>query len=489
MTARLSAWMSTRALAALGLVTAIVLCGVVLISLHRLYVYRGAVGATSSLEMIWAVDQIELEYLRLLNALGAHAHGEAIGFDELMLRFDVFWSRIGVLDGDGVRQLVAEFPEHPALTADLPAALQRIDDLLRQAGDPGLDAGTAREIEAILAPFLQPIHRLHLFAVKYLGDLRGAELTAVSGLINATLASVAALAVLAVALFLVLIRNVGSAKREIARRLQFERDLHAAKLAAEQANRTKTQFLANMSHEVRTPLNAIIGFSSMMLHEVRGPMGNAVYRGYAEDINQSGSHLLEVINDILDIARVEAGGMEVSVEVVAVDSLLGFCATIISQSAAERGVGVMITPAEATLAVRADPRHLKQVLLNLLSNATKFTAKGGRIRVSAASLADGGLSISVADTGRGMTPDELEQCRNPFQRFRRRDDPDAGGAGLGLAIASRLAEANGATLEIESAVGVGTTVSIMFPADRVDLAPVPVSAPAPTVTSLRIVKA
>jgi signal transduction histidine kinase len=491
MSVRLTGWMSTRALAALGFVTAIVLCGVILLSLQRLYAYRNAVGGTASIEMIWAVDQVELEYLRLVDALNDYARDDAAGTDELLLRFDVFWSRMDILRGDSVRQLVEDYPEHALVTEDLPAALGRIDALLQPARGGALDRSAVTEIEAILEPFLRPIHGLHLFAAQYLADLRTAELAAVSELITATVVAVAALIVLAAALFLVLIRNVRSAAREIDRRRRIEVDLHAAKISAEQASRTKTQFLANMSHELRTPLNAIIGFSSMMLAEVKGPIVNTAYRGYVEDINQSGAHLLEVINDILDIARVEAGGMEVSEEVVAVDALLGFCATIVSQRAAERGVTVTIAPPEAALAVRADPRHLKQVLLNLLGNATKFTPKGGRITITAANAIDGGVAIAVADTGCGMTAAELEQCRNPFQKFRRGDDPEAGeGAGLGLAIASRLAELNGARLDIESAPGAGTTVAIRFPSGRVAPAEAAAAkAPAPHHLPLRIVKA
>ncbi len=243
-------------------------------------------------------------------------------------------------------------------------------------------------------------------------------------------------------------------------------ELIRAKRRAEEANDAKSSFLANMSHELRTPLNAILGFSEIIRDKLLGKDVER-YAAYAGDIHRSGAHLLNIVNDILDVTRIEAGKLELREERVRLLPLLQRCMTSVEQQAASGGVKLGGPSHDSGACVYGDKQKLKQIVINLLSNAIKFTPAGGRIDLSAAAEPDGGLSISIHDNGIGMNADEIRQALELFRQVDNSLSRRFEGAGLGLPLAVRLTELHGGALGIESRPGVGTTVTVRLPPERV----------------------
>ncbi len=247
-------------------------------------------------------------------------------------------------------------------------------------------------------------------------------------------------------------------------RKRAEDALRDAKEAAEAANRTKSGILANMSHELRTPLNAIIGFSDIIKRESFGPISEKRYLGYATDINDSGTHLLELINDILDVSKAEAGRIEITESVVDIAFLFDTSIRLVRPRAAEAGVELTVLSADHLPRIRGDGLRLKQVLINLLSNAIKFTAAGGTVTLSAGIERD--IYLRVSDTGIGMAPQDIPKALSPFGQLDSSLARKHHGTGLGLPLSKALTELHGGRLEIQSQVGVGTTATIYLPAMR-----------------------
>ncbi len=246
-----------------------------------------------------------------------------------------------------------------------------------------------------------------------------------------------------------------------------EAELVIARDMAEQANRTKSQFLANMSHELRTPMNAILGFSEAISQEVLGPVSPPKYKEYATDIHRSAEHLLSLLNDILDLSRIEAGKFELGDdEEIDIANLIEDCVQHFREAAYVGDLGLAKECPPDLPALRGDRRACKQVLFNLLSNAVKFTPQGGRVEVSARQVRDGSLAIVVVDTGIGIPPDEIKKALTPFERVDHEIVRQAEGTGLGLPIVKSLVGLQGGTLLLESDLGQGTTVTVTFPADR-----------------------
>ncbi len=235
------------------------------------------------------------------------------------------------------------------------------------------------------------------------------------------------------------------------------------KIRAEEANRSKSEFLANMSHELRTPLNAINGFSEMMLKEMFGPLGDDRYHGYIQDIHESGQHLLALINDILDMSKIEAGKMVLQSEPVRPGELIEQCIRLMRARAEEKDI-VLKVEGEDLPEIAADPRAVKQVVLNLLSNAVKFTPEGGRVVVRGFHAADG-IVLQVADTGIGIPEDALPRLGVAFEQIESHHAKSHQGSGLGLALSKSLVEMHGGSLRIDSVLGKGTTVSFTLPAE------------------------
>src|SRR5499427_7166531 len=240
------------------------------------------------------------------------------------------------------------------------------------------------------------------------------------------------------------------------------------KTRAEEANQAKSKFLANMSHELRTPLNAIIGFSEIMQSGMFGPLGSDKYREYCHDIHQSGQYLLDVINDILDMSKIEAGRIRLDAEPIELESFLNDAMRVVSGRANDKrlkltariGAGIRLT---------ADHRLLKQIILNLLSNAVKFTPEGGRVTIRARETASGWVSVSIADTGIGIPEDALARLGRPFEQVESQLTKSHQGSGLGLAIAKSLIELHQGSMRIRSTLGHGTMVMLRLPLERTAL--------------------
>jgi PAS domain S-box-containing protein len=246
-----------------------------------------------------------------------------------------------------------------------------------------------------------------------------------------------------------------------------EEELINAKQEAEKASSAKSDFLAKISHEIRTPLNAIIGFSEVMMGERFGPIANDRYREYLKDIHESGGHLVSLLNDLLDLSKIEAGKVDLTFTSVNVNELTQQCVALMQPQANQQRIIIRTSlPAELP-PILADARSVRQIALNLLSNSIKFTGAGGQVIVSTALTDDGGVMLRVRDTGLGMSEKEVQMALEPFRQLATSARWGSGGTGLGLPLTKALAEANRARFTIKSAVNAGTLVEILFPRTRV----------------------
>ncbi|WP_042444011.1 response regulator [Azospirillum sp. B510] len=262
-----------------------------------------------------------------------------------------------------------------------------------------------------------------------------------------------------------------SVERDITSRKIMEAELQDARQAAEAASRGKTEFLASLSHELRTPMNAVIGFADLIAREAEGPVGNAQYRDFAINIRDSGQHLLELINEILDQVRAEAGQLVLDDEPVDLDAAATFAIRLLTPRAARAGIAIAAKVEPAARHMRGDERRIRQILLNLLSNAVKYTPAGGSVSLTTGPAPDGGLLLEVRDTGVGIPEPELERVPPAYTRVdgpdgRRAESRRIEGSGLGLPLTRRLVELHGGTLTLASRVGRGTTVTVHFPPGR-----------------------
>ena len=252
--------------------------------------------------------------------------------------------------------------------------------------------------------------------------------------------------------------------------IRLAEDLRGARDQAEAANQAKSEFLATMSHELRTPLNAIIGFSDIIKGETLGPVGSARYRDYAKDINESGQHLLALINDILDLSKVESGSDELYETDLEISALVDSVRTLVKERAQREGITLELSCPDGLPVLRADERKMKQILVNLLSNAIKFTEEGGRVTFRIWRPAGGGHHFEIADSGIGITPEDIPKALAPFRQIEGALSRKYDGTGLGLPLAKILTEMHGGTLDLHSEIGVGTRVTLRFPIARVGAA-------------------
>lgn len=241
------------------------------------------------------------------------------------------------------------------------------------------------------------------------------------------------------------------------------RELAAARDAAERANEAKSAFLANMSHELRTPLNAILGFSEIMEAQSFGPLGSSRYREYASDIHASGEHLLSLINDLLDVAKIEAGKMEIEPHEIDTRGAIEGALRLITAKVREKRQTLEISVLPGTPPLYVDERAFKQILINVVSNAVKFTPEGGRISIHAMSYGDNGVQIICEDNGRGIAPDKLAKIFAPFSQIDNRFDREEGGTGLGLSLVRGLVQLHGGKVWLESEAGKGCRAYIVLP--------------------------
>ncbi len=242
-------------------------------------------------------------------------------------------------------------------------------------------------------------------------------------------------------------------------------ELAQARDTAERANRAKSRFLANMSHELRTPLNAILGFSEVIAQECLGPVGTPRYKEYASDVHSSGAHLLSLINDLLDVAKIEAGKMEIAPRRLDTRSTFDIALKLIGAKAREKKQKLVITISPDAPPLYADERALKQILINLVSNAVKFTLEGGKIAVTAGPASDGGFQIVCEDNGPGIPQEKLNNIFAPFSQVDNRYDRQTGGTGLGLTLVRNLTELHGGRVWLESEYGTGCRAYVVLPAE------------------------
>jgi len=258
-----------------------------------------------------------------------------------------------------------------------------------------------------------------------------------------------------------------SAKEDIARWKKTEQDLIEARSEAEKASAAKSAFLAKISHEVRTPMNAIIGFSEMIMAERFGPVGNERYLAYLKDIHASGEHVVSLLNDLLDLSKIEAGKMELTFTSVGLNDLMQQCVAIMQPQANREQIIIRTALSSKLPQIVADARSVRQIVLNLLSNSIKFTDAGGQVIVSSALNDNGQVVMRVRDTGAGMSKEDIVTAMEPFRQLTTSARWGSGGTGLGLPLTKALAEANHAAFNITSAANTGTLVEVTFPADKI----------------------
>jgi signal transduction histidine kinase len=235
---------------------------------------------------------------------------------------------------------------------------------------------------------------------------------------------------------------------------------------SDKANKAKGEFLANMSHELRTPLNAIIGFSDLIERRVYGSLNNERYEDYITNIHESGTNLLSIINDVLDLTRAEAGKLDIREDEVDIGQLLHECVNLCQASARQKKVALIFSREVSPVSANVDRRLCVQLILKILSNAVKFSHENGEVRVSFAGSADDGILIQVTDHGIGIDPKDIDRVFRPFEQVESAYARHNGGTGLGLPFARKLAEIHGGSLSLESAINEGTTVSIRLPPNR-----------------------
>ena len=262
--------------------------------------------------------------------------------------------------------------------------------------------------------------------------------------------------------FSVVFRDVSAWKRA-------EETLTSAMRQAERASSTKSDFLAKISHEIRTPLNAIIGFSEVMMEERFGPIENERYRQYLKDIRLSGEHIISLVNDLLDLSKIEAGKLDLNFASIQLNDTIQQCVALMQPQTSRERIIIRTSLAPGLPTVTADERSIRQIVLNLLSNSVKFTGAGGQVIVSTAVTEHGEVVLRVRDTGVGMSEKDLATALEPFRQVTTSGRFGSGGTGLGLPLTKALALANGASFAIKSAIEAGTLVEITFPASRVDL--------------------
>lgn len=263
-------------------------------------------------------------------------------------------------------------------------------------------------------------------------------------------------------------RRTWELEQEIERTTQGSKELLRTKEQAEAASRAKSMFLANVSHELRTPLNAIIGFSSVMADEVFGPIGNSKYKEYLNDICTSSQHLSELLGEVLDLAKVEADEVEIENEDVDLAELCKESKSLMSGQATQKNLRLLIDVEENLPMIKGDRLRLKQAVLNLLSNAIKFTPVGeGKVSIVAKRSSDGGVDISVSDTGIGIPAGEQELVFSPFMRSSSAHSRSHEGTGLGLSLVNAFISRHGGTIEVNSVENIGTTITIKIPKSRV----------------------
>ncbi len=402
-----------------------------------------------------AAVQLRLHFNNLLSELRFLELGESeASVEHALLQFDIVYQRL--------HSLPRRPPYDRILTDGDLAQIQHLTSRFKTAA-PVFDAGREQGAEALygmkerLGHLGEEINRL---AGQILQRMQEYRETRRSDIIRSTLFLIFSTLglVLTGAMFAFLFW------RGMARLQHQNSELAAMTEQLSNANQTKTEFLASVSHELRTPLNAIIGFSDIIKNQVFGAIGDRKYTEYAQDINLSGTHLLNLINDILDLSKIEAGEFKVSPRMIGLQSAIAEAVRIVDLSMDHMDSHVDVDIADGLNQIFVDPQSFRQVLINLLSNAYKYSPEGERITITAVPDGDG-VCVRVIDRGIGIPAQDLELVLEPFGQSRRDSAQTHEGTGLGLSLCKQLMDLNGGSLRLESELGAGTTVHLWFPGE------------------------
>lgn len=432
-----------------------------------LYIQHGEYGRFSFQNVIWDGVQFRNEHQAfragVLEVLG---NTPGASREDMRRRYEILYSRLQTLES-GETAIVYRTDR------DLYPILQRIALAIRswerplaafEAGDRTAGLQIASSMQAVNADFNVFTSGVNALGIKRQDDAR----ERLSRLYSTLIAAAVITWLLVIGFAYALMRQLRATETAHTEMRAMTADLELARRQAEEASRTKSSFLATMSHELRTPLNAILGFTDIMRQGLFGPVGNTRYADYVDGIQKSGHHLLSLINDVLDMSRVEAGKLDLSESEIDLVQAIDQALALVGVTADGKGVALERNLSAMLPRLYADERLLRQMLLNLLSNAIKFTPEGGSIEIAAAILGEGNLAIRVRDTGAGMSDNQLRLAFEPFSQggdsLRARE---GGGSGLGLPITRRLIELHGGQIHLASRKSAGTTATLVFPAERV----------------------
>ncbi|MEK9971207.1 MAG: ATP-binding protein [Ferrovibrio sp.] len=448
----------------LFLVGTLVALSVVLTSYF--YIQQREYNRFSFQNVVWDGVQFRNEYQvfraalleNLLDTKGSSA-------ELLQRRYDILFSRLHLMRDGYTANVYRNTP-------DLIAALHRIEPTVRGwdklltaylAGDRAAGLAIADQVHEVDADFTAFASGVNAIGVQRLEVSRDKLNSLYMVLIGVAIATW----LLVIGFAIALMRQLRATERAHAEMQAMTADLEEARREAEEASRAKSNFLAAMSHELRTPLNAVLGFAEIMRQGLFGPVGNPRYAEYVDGIVKSGQHLLSLINDVLDMSRVEAGKVELREVALDIGEAVDEALDLVRVSAEGKSVRLLRSIPAVMPQLRADMRLLRQMLLNLLSNAIKFTPDGGSVEITSEVLVDGSLAVHVRDTGVGMTEYQLKRVFEPFSQGDSLRAREIGGSGLGLPITRRLIELHDGQIHLASRKGAGTTATLIFPAGRV----------------------
>jgi len=408
----------------------------------------------------WAVHQLQAEQQRLEIALLNARTGSPRALQESALRYETFASRQNVLATGVFRNNLQDLPAYGALMAAFRGFLSEHDPMMA-------DGLQQEEVEALLAAAIAMRTPTNAFVLAENSLLNRTQTDSRNRIASVERISIVTLVVLGLVMLacsgyaLVVLRRAQNSERSLARSKD---ELRRALTAAESANAAKSSFLANMSHELRTPLNAVIGFSEFLEISAAERLDER-QRGYLADIRTSGTHLLGILSDILELSKLEAGKVEFTAARVPAQDLIDECVRMLAPDARRNGVAVEVSGLEVLPAIQGDRTRLRQIFLNLLSNAVKYSSEGGCVRILGALEIDAFVSLRIQDEGIGMHADDIETALRPFERLRDAKTSNLEGIGLGLTIVKTLVDIHGGQLDIASEIGRGTTVTVRLPAE------------------------